>query len=270
MNAQGISGENGETLDLLLRYGLRVVPLNGLDGAGNCECQPWRDKKKKGPCPTPGKHPRLRKWQELATTDATIIRNWLKIYPRANWGIATGRGVFVLDADPRHGGDDSLAVLVSRHGPLDDTLQVLTGGGGSHRYYCVPAGVIIPNDVAVMPGLDVRGDGGQVVVPPSLHTSGNRYQWDGLAGFDARITPAPAWLLHLLGVGSENKPGKAAVIPETIRDGEKHTMCVSLAGSMRRRGCNSEEIYAALLKLSERFESRVPPENLRAIAEDIG
>jgi putative DNA primase/helicase len=267
-----ISGEHGEALDLLLRYalrGLRVVPLNGLDGAGNCECQPWRDKKKKGPCPTPGKHPRLRKWQELATTDATIIRKWHKSYPRANWGIATGRGVFVLDNDPRHGGDDSLAVLVSRHGPLDDTLQALTGGGGSHRYYSVPSGVIIPNDVAFMPGLDVRVDGGQVVVPPSLHKSGNRYQWDGLAGFDATITPAPAWLLHLLGVGGEKTPGKAAVIPETIRDGEKHTMCVSLAGSMRRRGCNSEEIYAALLKLSERFESRVPPENLRAIAEDI-
>jgi len=58
-------------------------------------------------------------------------------------------------------------------------------------------------------------------------------------------------------------------IPILVKDGTKHDTCVSLAGSMRWRGCNSEEIYAALLKLAERFETPVPPEKLRRIAESV-
>jgi putative DNA primase/helicase len=184
-------------------------------------------------------------------------------------GIATGAAsrIFVLDVDPRHGGEESLDSLIHKYGSLPGTLQVTTGGGGRHFYFKHPGGTV-PNEVSILPGLDIRGDGGQVVAPPSLHISGRRYEWDGIDAFNAPIVPAPAWLLDLIRpqkpVG--NAPHK---IPEIIRDGEKHKTCVSLAGTMRKRGFNGGEIYAALSKLSERFETPVPPENLRMIADDV-
>jgi len=147
----------------------------------------------------------------------------------------------------------------------------MTGSGGRHYYFQHPGGTV-PNEVSIRPGLDIRGDGGQVVAAPSMHISGRRYDWDGLDGFNAPILPAPAWLLALLFPKDPKRHGSGKTpkeIPQTIPDGTKHQTCVSLAGSMRRRGCNSEEIYAALLKLADRFETPVPPENLRAIAEDI-
>src|ERR1051325_312267 len=84
MSAQPSSAELRETLDVLLLCAagnFRVVPLNGFDGARKCECQGWRDRNGKGPCPTPGKHPWLSKWQDRATADVATIRNWHRTYP---------------------------------------------------------------------------------------------------------------------------------------------------------------------------------------------
>ncbi len=249
--------------------GLRVIPVNAATG-GVCTCQRWRDANGKGPCPTPGKHPRVTKWQERATADATTIRKWFSNgFAGSNVGIATGAAshIFVLDVDPKNGGTESLDSLIHKHGPLPETLQATTGGGGRHFYFAHPGGTV-PNEVCILPGLDIRGDGGQVVAAPSIHASGGQYDWDGIDGFNTPIMPAPAWLLDLI-VPKRGTGKKPKEIPQMIPDGEKHKTCVSLAGSMRRRGCNAEEIYAALLKLAERFESPVPAENLRAIAEDI-
>ncbi|MCX6620333.1 MAG: bifunctional DNA primase/polymerase, partial [Acidobacteria bacterium] len=246
-----------------------MIPLQGIR-KGKCTCQDWRDRNGKGTCGTPGKHPRFRNWPERATTDATEIEKWFSHdFKGSNVGIATGAasGVFVLDVDPKNGGEESLDRLQAKHGRLPATLQAMTGGGGRHFYFKHPGGTV-PNEVSILPGLDIRGDGGQVVAAPSMHMSGRRYDWDGLDGFNAPILPAPAWLLDL--IAPKQRAGKEPKeIPHTIPDGTKHKRCVSLAGSMRRRGCNSEEIYAALLKVAERFETPVPSENLRAIAEDI-
>lgn len=91
----------------------------------------------------------------------------------------------VLDIDPRHGGDDALAELEARHGKLPDTPRVLTGGGGSHIYFRHPGKISIPNSVSkIAPGIDVRGDGGYVIAPPSVHPNGNRYLWEVSASID--------------------------------------------------------------------------------------
>jgi hypothetical protein len=98
----------------------------------------------------------------------------------------------VLDVDPGHGGRDSIAALAA-HGPLPDTLGVQTGGGGRHLYFAHP-GHRVPNSAGRLgPGLDVRGDGGYVLVPPSRHLAGDRYRWVG-----AEIQPLPAWLRDLM------------------------------------------------------------------------
>jgi putative DNA primase/helicase len=103
-----------------------------------------------------------------ATTNESTIRRWWTDEPNANIGIATGAvsGIIVLDVDGEDG-EASLAALEREHGPLPETPTVLTGKG-RHLYFAHP-GVPVPNRVRVALGLDVRGDGGYVVAPPSIH-----------------------------------------------------------------------------------------------------
>lgn len=153
---------------------------------------------------SPGeKYPKgMPDWQQRATTDDATIRQWWATDQGV--GIATGNpsGVFVVDVDPDHGGDDTLADLEHEHGRLPDTIEVLTGGGGRHLYFLMPAGIDITNDQGkrLGPGLDIRGTGGQAVAPPTIHPNGTPYQWEALSDpFDgAEPAEPPSWLVELL------------------------------------------------------------------------
>ena len=93
---------------------------------------------------------------------------------------AKGSGIVVLDVDtPRHGGDESLAFLEEKHSAVARyATMVLTGGGGTHYFFKHP-GVKVPNSAGrVGPGIDIRGDGGYVLVPRSNHASGRQYEWE--------------------------------------------------------------------------------------------
>jgi hypothetical protein len=117
------------------------------------------------------KRPAIR-WQEFQQRRASQseVRAWFRERPDNNVGIVTGAisGLVVLDIDPGHGGEDSLARLLREHGPLPQTVEARTGGGGRHVYFAHPGGVV-RNKVGLAPGIDVRGDGGCVVAPPSVH-----------------------------------------------------------------------------------------------------
>ena len=150
------------------------------------------------------KRPPMKAWQDAATTDLeTIDTWWTKRYPEHGVGIATGAGsgIWVLDIDVSNGkpGAETLAALEAEHGPLPRTATVRTGSGGQHLYWLLPEGFEVRNDAGkrLGPGLDVRGEGGQVVAPPTFHpTTGAAYEWDPDAGPEA-ITEAPTWLLEL-------------------------------------------------------------------------
>lgn len=151
------------------------------------------------------KWPRITAWQDAATTDPATITAWWTEQPADGVSIVTGEAsaIFVVDVDPRHGGDDTLADLEATHEPLPDTVRCLTGGGGTHHYFRMPDGVRIRNDAGISlgPGLDVRGDGGQVVAPPTLHPeTGIAYTWDLEADpFDGvAVADPPLWLVELL------------------------------------------------------------------------
>jgi len=158
------------------------------------------------PIPPGHKHPAgMGRWQDNATTDAVRIRKYWGLNPDHGICIATGpeSGVFAIDIDPDDGGDDSLRALEATHGPLPDTIESLTGGGGRHLLYRWPDEGEIRNSASGVlgVGIDVRGIGGQIVVAPTIHpATGVAYAWeiehdplDGLAP-----APAPAWLLELL------------------------------------------------------------------------
>jgi len=119
------------------------------------------------PCLTKGKAPANKHgFKEATAVPGDIIRLW-KREPLSNLAIATGivSGLFVLDVDPRSGGDRSLAELEQQHGELPATVTVETGGGGRHYYFALPDGVDLRCSVAA-PGIDLKGSGGYVVAPP--------------------------------------------------------------------------------------------------------
>jgi len=132
-----------------------------------------------------------------ALAAADEIEGWFRRWPDANVGLVTGRvsGLVVVDIDPRHGGQASLERLRDEHGPLPRTVEAETGGGGRHLYFAYP-GVLVHNRVGILPGIDLRADGGCVVAPPSRHPSGRRYRWaEGSSPDDLPLAAMPAWLL---------------------------------------------------------------------------
>jgi len=131
-----------------------------------------------------------------ATTEFGALRRWWRRWPEANVGVRTGAisGLVVLDIDPDHGGETSLGELVDAYADLPATLEVRTGGGGRHLYFAHPGGRVPNSAGALGTGLDVRGDGGYILAPPSRHASGASYR----RLTNAPPAPLPGWLAALL------------------------------------------------------------------------
>jgi hypothetical protein len=127
-----------------------------------------------------------------ATTDRGRIKAWWQRRPDANVAIRTGAasGLVVLDIDG-DAGADSLHELEREHGKLPLTASVTTPRGGAHFYFRHPGREVKTCAGVIAPGIDVRGDGGYVVVPPSVGANGRAYEWDETAAPAAM----PDWLL---------------------------------------------------------------------------
>lgn len=187
-------------LDAALRLaalGWFVFPChNPLTKTGwSCSCEAWR--RKHNPdfnCDSAGKHPRTQNGVDDATTDETQIREWWKHWPHANIGVNCGKsGLLVLDID-------SYKDIYQGHDlELDEqTVTSLSGGGGTHLFY-KQAGNLGNRRKGLPEGIDIRGEGGYVVVAPSLHKSGNTYQWeDGYSPWEMQPKPVPPKLAELL------------------------------------------------------------------------
>ena len=181
-------------LDAARSYGAQgwpVLPVAGVSSAGECGCGPS--------CQSPCKHPLSRHGVQEATTDPVLIEEWWRRSPDANVGIATGAasGLIVVDLDLAKGGGESLQTLVAAGHQLAPTLTSHTWGRGLHLFYAPPLGLAIADAVGrlpglaqALPGIDLRGDDGYVVAPPSIHASGRRDRWDR-----RWIADLPSWML---------------------------------------------------------------------------
>lgn len=210
--------------------GWEVFPCHGIDHRMRCGCG-------RADCGSPGKHPRLKHGLREATTDSRLIASWWRRWPQANVAIRTGAGsnLVVVDVDPP-AGFTSLAALEDAHAPLDRTRLVQTGSGGNHYYFTHPGdGARIANRASSVlgQGIDIRGDGGYVIAPPSRHVSGAGYRW--MAQGDP--PPPPDWLIELLTAEHRHEP----VDPSRIRRdrGVSAWAATALAGEIDRvqRAC---------------------------------
>jgi hypothetical protein len=158
-----------------------------------------------------------------ATRDASEIRQDFARWPEANTGLPTDRdnGFWVLDADTlagghKHDGVAALDALMAQHGLLPQTRMAVSPSGSWHYYFKHPAGLTISSQAnCPAPGIDVKGDGGMVLAPPSIHGDG-AYRWIS----EAEIADAPQWLLDLVAtptISSEiGKPRTAAADTELL------------------------------------------------------
>ncbi|WP_096905838.1 MULTISPECIES: bifunctional DNA primase/polymerase [unclassified Dietzia] len=117
-----------------------------------------------------GKNPMTPNGLHNATTNLDTIDQWWSEVPDANIGVRPPEGYVVLDVDPRSGGDlDELE-------PIRRTLMMLSGGGGAHLWYRLPCEGRVRGALTGARGIDVKSNSGYLVMPPSLHPDGGRYE----------------------------------------------------------------------------------------------
>ncbi len=197
-----------------------------------------------------------------ASKDPQQIENWWSKWPSANIGIATGQasgGLVVIDLDvDKDKGIDGRVTLrewEKVHGRLlDETWIAITGRGGYHYFYRCTARV--NNRTGLYEGIDIRGDGGYIVAPPSIHPNGRVYEWEQ----DPLLCPlaeANDTVHDFLFSAPESRDKQPLEMPEQIPDGERTNAMVKLVCSQQAKGLSDEAIKAAVR--AENTVKCVPP-----------
>jgi hypothetical protein len=230
------------------------------------------------PC-KPDKTPHTSHGFHDAAVNEDTIRGWWSRWPDAIIGMPTGRpsGCIVadLDIDLTRGidGRDAWQTLSAPHAEID-TREVITPRGGAHLYFQIPEGVEIRNSASkIGPGIDIRGEGGYVILPPSVTPAGE-YMLE--ASSTREVAEMPPWLVKLLiSKDSAPKPISSTNIAEYVGDvviegGRNHALA-SHAGLLRKAGLEPNEILAALLvRNNERCKPPLPRDEVELIAWSSG
>jgi hypothetical protein len=203
---------------------------------------------------------------------AAIAACWTK-HPHLNVAVATGAasGIVVLDVDGEEGWD-SLLALQEEHQDLPDTLSVKTPGGGHHFYFQHP-GVEVRN-TAGFPRefLDVRGDGGYVVAPPSVGSGGRKYEVDE----ELPIASMPSWLLELL-TGYQRKVDStlaggfdlAKFVSDGASAGQRNQRMTQGVGKLFSYGMNAAEVFAFARLANQTLKPPLSDKELGNIVKSI-
>lgn len=211
------------------------------------------------------KRPLLGSWKEYQTRKPTIeeVEAWWKKYPEANIGIVTGKisGITVVDVDTYHGGDPK---------PFPSTYTVRTGNGGLQLYYKYNPGMTISaNGYANMPGVDIRGDGGYVVAPPSITDyvdkgvrKGGPYSID----VEGDFSPFPVKLFPA------TKTRRTLSTQIGAKEGSRNDTIASFAGMLLSSRPEKEwetEVWQAVLRANKTFEKVLSETEVRTTFDSI-
>lgn len=206
------------------------------------------------------KVPLTRNGCKDATTDAAQIKAWWQKYPNANIGLATGsvsQNVFVidLDIDEDRGidGYHSLEDWQREHGDFPETWTAITGRGGYHLYY--RGNGKIKNRAGIIDGVDIRGNGGYVVAPPSIHKNGNRYEWE-YSPDEFEIAKADNNVEYFLN-HDDHRQSASFTMPNIVSAGQRNQMLFRFACMMQAKGASDQSVFAATM--AENESSCSPP-----------
>jgi hypothetical protein len=249
-----------DMIDVALKYaamGLPVFPLYGIS-AGRCACSKE--------CPSPGKHPKTGKGFKDASTDQSVVKRlFAKLNCEStNIGIRTGReaNLVVVDVDVAKGAVlEDLFAIVGKE-VLETTWCVQTGGGFHYLFTYPQTGLIKNSASKILQNVDVRGEGGYIVAPPSMHVTGKQYKTIK----DCARQPFPSALTELLNPSNSSQPNDGA--GKIVNN--RNCSLTSLAGTMRRRGMSNEAILTALrVENRERCVEPLPDVELIKIAKSM-
>ena len=190
---------------------------------------------------------------KVATTKRTTIERWWDKNPQYNIGIATGNkssGLVVIDLDvDKNKGIDGYDVLrdwQNKHGKLPETWQSITGRGGYHYFY--KDAIVHSNRVGLYEGVDIRGEGGYIVAPPSVHPNGNIYEWEQ-GPEEYEIAQVDNIVNDFLKGEKQRRDSEHKTnfkVPELIPEGKRVDTIVRLIASLRTKGLDDDAIKAAV------------------------
>ncbi len=201
-----------------------------------------------------GKEPAISTWKPNSTSRATSeeITKWFMTFPQNNVGIVTGSisNLVVVDIDGPEG-EESAKQL-----GLFSPVQVFTGKG-RHLYYKHPGGAI-SNSVRKYPGLDVRGDNGYVVAPPSVHPMGGQYKWFNVAATISSMPSFPSSLFvgdvqstDTLQSSKESIKGNIGTLLASLKEGNRNDTFTRIVGSLHRAKYSAGDIRDLLARQAE-------------------
>lgn len=180
-----------------------------------------------------------------ATNDANQVADWWRRWPNANIGLWPGSsGFVVIDVDGPEGEETARAL-----GLLAEPTLVCTTGrpeGGRHLYYHRPDFQV--SNCNIGHKLDVRGDGGYVILPPSIHPTGTPYRWLGRADEIKPLPPRALEAIRLgqIGQGPANEHAARDIVLEDIGEGGRNNSLTRYAGRLLAKGITPEEALVML------------------------
>lgn len=119
------------------------------------------------------------------------IRKWWTTYPNANLAMVTGAisKLIVLDFDIKHG-------RTSKEFDLPETARAKSGSGGEHFYFNYPGVHVVKESAIFGPGVDIQGDNGLIILPPSINEFGGTYEW--ISDLENGVADMPEWLSDIV------------------------------------------------------------------------
>jgi putative DNA primase/helicase len=226
------------------------------------------------------KIPLLKEWQNNASNDPAIVRSWWDVTsygPDCNIGLNCGMsGLVVIDLDNKNGrnGFDSWQRLIKKLS-LDssefNTMTSHTPSGGYHLFFAAPKDIDIGNSQDKLgPGIEVKGIGGKVTLPPSIHPNGKTYEWDATLrpSLMLKPKPLPQKIIDLL---VKNEPLSSNKTGERIPKGQRDNAMTKLAGLMRGKAMEEDAIFAALIiENNNKCDPPLSETDIKRIAHSIG
>ncbi len=214
----------------------------------------------------------LLAWKEFQERVSTIdeIKLWFSTWPDANIAVVTGpiSGIVVLDIDAKH--NRSIKEF-----QIPPTIISKTGGGGSHVFFKYP-GKLVPNSNGSLlgVGVDIKGDAGYAILPPSSHASGNNYAWQELcAPGEMELGEIPEWLSKkLFSSNQSHTPKLWEKDPSEIIEGGRNEAAASMAGKIMSLVPPNQLDTVGWDRFgfwNHRLPSPLPPKELRAVWESI-
>lgn len=174
-----------------VRQGFAVFPLWWPNG-GACACP------KGAACSSPAKHPMTATGFHDASADEEQVKAWWSKWPTANIGLPTGHDFDVVDIDGA--AQEWTEFTAANKMPEHHGVAMSGRAAGGFHYYCRPGGQkTVPSGKNGLPkGVEIKGHGGYVVAPPSMHVSGTAYRWIKELSADVHgEEPWPQWYARI-------------------------------------------------------------------------